>query len=147
MTINLETIDALRERTQVSYSKAKEALEASNGDLVEAIIYLEEKGYTSTKNPKEKKGEFKKNTKSFFKKMNSINFDLLKKGKTTLRLPLPIFLLTLLFAFPIVVIGLFIAVALGYKIEFTKDGKKIKEINDSLDNISNTMQSTFKKED
>src|SRR6056297_2732057 len=147
MTINLETIDALRDRTQVSYSKAKEALEASNGDLVEAIIYLEEKGYTSTKNSKEKKGAFKKNTKSFFKKMNSINVDLLKKGKTSLRLPLPIFLLALLFAFPIVVIGLFIAVALGYKIEFTKDGKKIKEINDSLDNISNTMQSTFKKED
>lgn len=147
MTINLETIDALRDRTQVSYSKAKEALEASNGDLVEAIIYLEKKGYTSTKNANEKKGEFKKNTKSFFKKMNSINFDLLKKGKTTLRLPLPIFLLTLLLAFPFVVIGLLIAIALGYKIEFTKDGKQIKEINDSLNNISNTMQSTFKKED
>jgi len=147
MKISLETIDALRDRTQVSYSKAKEALEHSDGDLVEAIIYLEEKGYTSTKNVNEKKGEFKKNTKSFFKKMNSINFDLLKKGKTSLRLPLPIFLLALLLAFPIVVIGLFIAVALGYKIEFTKDGKKIKEINDSLDNISNTMQSTFKKEE
>jgi len=147
MTINLETIDALRERTQVSYSKAKEALENSNGDLVEAIIYLEAKGYTSTKNNNEKKGEFKKNTKSFFKKMNRINFDLLKKGKTTLRLPLAIFLLTLLLAFPFVVMGLLIAIALGYKIEFTKDGQQIKEINDSLNNISNTMQSTFKKED
>ena len=147
MTINLETIDALRERTQVSYSKAKEALENSNGDLVEAIIYLEREGYTSTKNANEKKGEFKKNTKSFFKKMNRINFDLLKKGKTTLRLPLLIFLSTLLLAFPFVVIGLLIAIALGYKIEFTKDGKQIKEINDSLNNISNTMQSTFKKED
>jgi len=147
MTINLETIDALRDRTQVSYSKAKEALEASNGDLVEAIIYLEKEGYTSTKNVNEKKGEFKRKSKSFFKKMNSINFDLLKKGKTALRLPFPIFLITLLLAFPILVIGLFIAVALGYKIEFTKDGKQIKEINDSLDDISNKMQSTFKKEE
>ena len=143
MTINLETIDALRDRTQVSYSKAKEALEASDGDLVEAIIYLEKKGYTSTKNTNEKKGEFKKNTKSFFKKMNRINFDLLKKGKTTLRLPLAIFLLTLLLAFPFVVMGLLIAIALGYKIEFTKDGQQIKEINDSLNNISDTMQSTL----
>ncbi len=147
MTINLETIDALRDRTQVSYSKAKEALEASNGDLVEAIIYLEKEGYTSTKDVNEKKGAFKRKSKSFFKKMNSINFDLLKKGKTALRLPLPIFLITLLLAFPILVIGLFIAVALGYKIEFTKDGKQIKEINDSLDDISNKMQSTFKKEE
>lgn len=147
MTISLETIDALRERTQVSYSKAKEALEHSDGDLVEAIIYLEENNYTSTKNVNEKKGEFKKNTKSFFKKMNSINFDLLKEGKTALRLPLTIFLLALLFTFPIVVVGLFIAVVLGYKIEFTKNGKGMKNINESLDNISNTMHSTFKKED
>jgi len=147
MNITLETIDALRERTQVSYSKAKEALEHSNGDLIEGIVYLEAQGYSTTENEKEKKGAFKKNTKSFFKKMNRMNFDLLKEGKTALRLPLALFLLTLLFAFPVVVFGLLIAVILGYKIEFSKDGKGIKNINDSLDNISNTIHSTFNKED
>lgn len=42
MGITLEKIDAIRERTGVSYKEAKEALEKCNGDVVEALIYLEE---------------------------------------------------------------------------------------------------------
>ena len=41
MDITLEKVDKVRERTGVSYSKAKEALEVSNGDVLEAIIFLE----------------------------------------------------------------------------------------------------------
>ena len=43
MTINLENVDLIRERTGASYKEAKEALEASNGDVLEAIIFIEEK--------------------------------------------------------------------------------------------------------
>ncbi|WMJ82302.1 DUF4342 domain-containing protein [Clostridium sp. MB40-C1] len=39
--ISLEKIDIVRERTGVSYTEAKEALEACNGDVVEALIYIE----------------------------------------------------------------------------------------------------------
>lgn len=42
MEINLEKIDLLRERTGCSYKKAKEALEAAGGDVVNALIILEE---------------------------------------------------------------------------------------------------------
>jgi len=42
MEINLEQIDLLRERTGCSYKKAKEALEAAGGDVVNALIILEE---------------------------------------------------------------------------------------------------------
>lgn len=146
MNISLEKIDALRERTQVNYSQAKEALEHAEGNLVDAIVYLEEKGLTGDKKEKKqnKKSEFKKNTKSFFKRMNEVNFDLMKDNKTVLRLPLIIFLIALLFTFPLMLMGLILAVVLGYKIEFTKDGKKMKDINDSINNISNQMHSTFK---
>jgi len=41
MSVNLEQIEALRERANVSYGEAKEALEVCDGDLVEALIYLE----------------------------------------------------------------------------------------------------------
>ncbi len=41
MDITLEKIDIIRSRTGVSYQKAKEALEHSNGDVVDALIYLE----------------------------------------------------------------------------------------------------------
>lgn len=44
MEIKLETIKALRSRTGAGFTNVKEALEASNGDIEKAIIYLREKG-------------------------------------------------------------------------------------------------------
>ena len=43
MDITLEKVDQVRERTGVSYGEAKSALEISNGDVLNAIILLEEK--------------------------------------------------------------------------------------------------------
>lgn len=42
MDILLEQVDKVIERTGVTYKEAKEALELSEGDALEAIIYLEE---------------------------------------------------------------------------------------------------------
>jgi len=42
--ITLEQVEKLRERANVSYDDAKAALEASNGDVLEALIQLEKKG-------------------------------------------------------------------------------------------------------
>ncbi|WP_138204777.1 DUF4342 domain-containing protein [Haloimpatiens lingqiaonensis] len=39
--VTLEKIDMIRERTGVSYTEAKEALEACSGDVVEALVYIE----------------------------------------------------------------------------------------------------------
>lgn len=38
----LQKIDAVRQRAGVSYQKAREALEAGNGDVVQALIWLEQ---------------------------------------------------------------------------------------------------------
>ena len=40
----LEQVDKLRERANVSFEDAKEALDQSNGDLLDALIYLEKNG-------------------------------------------------------------------------------------------------------
>ena len=58
MEITLEMVERLKEKADVSYAKAKEALEYSGGNLLDALIYLEEKGaipreegaYFSTRN-------------------------------------------------------------------------------------------------
>lgn len=42
--ITLEQVEKLREKANVSYDEAKAALEATNGDLLDALIYLEKKG-------------------------------------------------------------------------------------------------------
>jgi len=144
MNITLETIDDLRERTNASYSEAKDALEQTGGDLIDAIIYLEKKGILSSKKSSNKKNDFNKKTKSFFNSMGSVNFDLIKKDKISLRLPLPIFILIALIGMPFVVIGLIIAILMGYKIEFTKNGEKISEINETLNRMSETVTSHIK---
>lgn len=44
MTSELEKIDILRARLGVGYKEAKEALDAAGGDVVQALVNLEEKG-------------------------------------------------------------------------------------------------------
>jgi len=41
---NLEMVEKIREKTGVSYEDAKVALEASNNDMLDAIVYLEKLG-------------------------------------------------------------------------------------------------------
>lgn len=41
---NLEKVEKLREKTGVSYEEAKQALEACNYDVLDALIYLEKRG-------------------------------------------------------------------------------------------------------
>lgn len=40
----LEKLDIIRERMRVSYAVAKDALDRAEGDLTEALIYLEDEG-------------------------------------------------------------------------------------------------------
>jgi hypothetical protein len=44
MDISLEKVDIIRDRTGVSYKEAKDALEAANGNVVDALINIEEAG-------------------------------------------------------------------------------------------------------
>ena len=41
MEITVEMVERLREKAPVSYAQAKEALEYSGGNLLDALIYLE----------------------------------------------------------------------------------------------------------
>lgn len=55
MNINLQQIDELRNRANVGYAEAKDALERYNGDIVEALAYLEQnkrikQGFKETSN-------------------------------------------------------------------------------------------------
>ena len=49
MEISLEKVDKVRERTGVSYGEAKKALEMCEGNVLDAIIFLEEKSNNEIK--------------------------------------------------------------------------------------------------
>ena len=85
MEITLEKVDKVKERTGSSYAEAKYALEISHGEVLEAIIYIEEiKGIngvlpiieTSSKGENDKNGETVEEFKVWLK-------DLINKGNVS----------------------------------------------------------------
>ena len=69
---NFEKVDKLVGKTGVSYAKAKDALERSNWDLLEAIVLLEDEGWTEKKSAQYKaagndaEGETRQNAQSSY---------------------------------------------------------------------------------
>lgn len=80
MEITLEMIDAVRERTGVSYAEAKEALENNNGSVVDAIVSLEKKSAGKTEDVLEK-------IKAFVKEGNVNKIRVKKDEKVLLTVP------------------------------------------------------------
>lgn len=66
----IEKIEKLRERAHISYEEAKEALDASNDDLLDALIYLEEQGKVK---PPQGDGYFR--SQSSEEKVEDTNFE------------------------------------------------------------------------
>jgi len=89
MEITLEQIELVKDRTGVSYKEAKEALEFANGNVVDAIIYIEDNIDAScTAKENTKVNEFKNLIKDAVNKGN-VNRIKVYKGETVLiNLPL-----------------------------------------------------------
>jgi hypothetical protein len=59
MESTMEKIEEIKDRIEVTYGEAKEALEESSGSVLDAIIYLEEKDKKKSKNkPKSDNSDF-----------------------------------------------------------------------------------------
>lgn len=131
-----EMVEKLREKANVSFEEAKDALTRANGDLLDAMILLEKEGKvsgnsTATKsfgsassnegfsksesNKEEKKEQIKQDTKEFFEKVwvaLSQNFFVIERKSALIgKLPLFAFVPLLIFAFwftiPALILGLF----------------------------------------
>lgn len=140
MSIKLEQIDELRKRINVSYEDAKEALENCDGDMLEAIIYLEKNNKVKDeKNDSEKECFFDK-IKALIKKGNNIRFVVKKKEKIVLNLSLNVSILIVVFGFHIAFIGLILALLCGFRMKFeTNKGEDIK-VNQTLDKVQDGIQ-------
>ncbi|GAA0181399.1 hypothetical protein SH2C18_39360 [Clostridium sediminicola] len=139
MSINIEQIDLIRKRANVSYEEAKEALEKNDDNLVEALVYLEQKN--KTKSFKNSSGFIGK-LKTLFNKSMEYKFLVYKKSEVAVKLPLLVFILLLVFACPFTIIALLLSLISGWKLKFMKKETEIKldgvveKINNSFDSIS-----------
>jgi N-acetylmuramic acid 6-phosphate (MurNAc-6-P) etherase len=81
MSIELEKIDLIRNRTGVSYREAKKALDEAGGDVIEALITLEEtdRSFTGAMEPEEFTEKVQGRTQDIIEQIKSV----LQRGQYT----------------------------------------------------------------
>lgn len=140
MTITLEQVDKVRERTHVSYQRAKEALELANGDVVEAIIMIEEdeKPFTErvSKNANDFGNEVIKTLKDLLNAgtVNRIVVEQ-KDGKVIMNIPVTVGALGALLLTTATTIALIAALATGCIIKIHKESGEVVNVNELASNM------------
>ena len=143
--ISLESVDQVIERTGVSYSEAKEALEYSNGDVLDAIIYLEgqskDKGEGFEK-ASESIEEFKAWLKELIKKGNISRIKIKKDEKVIVDIPVNAGIAVAVIAVimpAILAFGVIAAVATKITIEITRTDGTVEVINKYITNAKDEV--------
>jgi len=140
MSVRLEQIDELRKRCNVSYEDAKEALEKCEGDMVEALVYLEKNNKVKAEKAGEEKSSFFDKIKALMKKGNDIRVIIKKKDRIVINLSLNVSILIAIFAFHVVIVGLIMALIFGFRIRLeTNKGEEVKA-NQTLDKMQDSIQ-------
>lgn len=137
MNITLEQIDQLRSRANVNYQDAKIALEKANGDIVEALVLLEQQQKTVP--PKSQGGGIIDWFKKIIKKGNRMKFSIKKSDDVKLKLPLTAVVLIGLFATHIFIVAALIALFTGHRFEIRDEEGNSLKINKAFNNISNAF--------
>ncbi|MDD7183186.1 DUF4342 domain-containing protein [Peptostreptococcus porci] len=168
-TISIEKVDAVLERVPfATYKEAKEALEKTNGDVLEAIIFIEEKYIDPFDDEKfedfEEKisheGEkLKDQLSELIRKSNVIRVKVEKEGKSILNLPLTVGVIGVA-AMPLFALfGLSAAVLAKYSVKIvdeksndevdlgTLNHEKIEILKEMFVNSFNDIKSGFKAEE
>lgn len=160
--ITIEQVEKLKKYTGVTYATAKEALEQTDGDILEAVILLEKQQKIQPQSEKivetrseEKSMSFEGNGKKtkdsevnetfreigrFLKdllhKGNTNRFDVIKDKKVVMMIPMTLFVLLILFAFwfmlPLLVIGLFF----GYGYRFSGADLDKTNVNEAVGKVT-----------
>jgi hypothetical protein len=167
--VTLEQVERLREKTNVSFEDAKAALEATDEDLLDALIYLEKQGkaappagggwYSSQSTAlvamASAGGHEKKNSGESFsdmmKRFGRFCLDLLDKGNnnhleaermgaSVFTLPVTVLAVLLVFFFWVVVPLFIVSLFFGFRYRFR--GKELgkEAVNRVMDGASDTVE-------
>ncbi len=116
MSISLDQIDLIMKRTNATYTEAKDALERSNGDIVEALALLEKEG-KATRRTNINTTQEQINT--YVDTLKTTHFVLSKDDHDYIHAPLIAVLVATVLCFHVSVIALVIALICGFKIKLT----------------------------
>lgn len=145
MTINLEQIDELRKRANVNYEDAKNALEQSGGNIIEALVYLEKQNKIKPEeNPHNGSKIFDK-VKNLIKKGNQTKLIIKKDEIVVLNICLTVVVLITIAASPVVIAALLLAIVTNHKIRIQKKNDEDLEVNKIFDKISVAVNKVITK--
>jgi hypothetical protein len=139
MEITLEQIDLIRKRARVSYKEAKEALEHCEGNMVEALAYLEDNGKIKPEKEEANGSSFSSKIKKTVKHLHSISFSITKKDKVILDIPLTLAIILAVIAFPLFILLLALAIISSCKIKLINSNGEDCGINKDIDKITNKI--------
>lgn len=137
----LEQIDLLRSRANVGYEEAKDALDRTNGDMVEALILLEKENKIRAQ--QYSGGSFLSNTmdivKGWIEKGNRSRFVVRKGDHDLLNLSVTVAVVGSVVAPVIPLVGLPIALVTNHKIKVIKEDGQEAGINRVFDRVGTTV--------
>ena len=159
---HLEMVEKLREKANVSYEEARTALEASDWDLLDALVLLESEGKTGTRTASdfttraaqeeaprpEKKEEFDLRgalrkllcaLRKLIRKGNANTFAVIRKEEEIVAVPVTVLAALLIFVWPFSSIVLIVGLFLGCRYRFS--GPDIsRKVNDVMDQAADAVQ-------
>ena len=166
----LEKVEKIREKTGVSYEDAKTALTENDGDILDAIIWLEQKGKVAapetpvfTTGPEQASSQFEEANKTYedscqgvsfgdmvhkffrwcgkiFRKGCETSFEVTRNKEKILSMPVIAFVLLLVFAFWVVIPLLVIGLFCDCKYRFNGIEKTEVDLNDICEKASETCE-------
>lgn len=145
--ITLEKIDIIRERTGASYREAKEALERSNGNVLEALIEFDdnkETKWTDTNWTEEfsvRSGEVIDKVKGLIYEGNVNKISVKSEGRTLVEIPVTFGAIGAMVLPHLAVLGVLVAMFKRCTIEVVRnDGSTVKT------DVSSNEETTFDEE-
>ncbi|MDR0570671.1 MAG: DUF4342 domain-containing protein [Clostridiales Family XIII bacterium] len=134
MEITLEKIELVKDRTGVSYKEAKEALEAADGNVVDAIISIEENINIGAKGKMgAQSSQVIDRLKELIKKGNVSKIVIKKDGEQVLNLPVNVGIVGTVLAPWAAVIGVIAAFGTKCVIEVVKDNGEVIDISEKAE--------------
>ena len=163
---DFEKIEKLRSHADITFEEAKEALDASNGDLLDAVIYLERRGKvngpsqrtystsyeeqpsyesvekTIRKNEEEQKDNVGKKTaevlKTIWRFLTANYFVISRNGEEKAVLPLILAIILFFISIWISFAALIVLLFFGFRYSF-RGKDNLESVNDTIDKAAESM--------
>lgn len=139
MSADLNLVDELRKRANVSYQEAVDALEKCDNNLLDALVYLEKGNKIKSENKCSSNGFFSW-VKEIIRKGNRIKFIVSKEDSNVISIPLTAAIIITIFAPYVTLAGLIIALATRHNIKFRKESGEETSVNKVIQNISENIK-------